>query len=287
MEEQLIGVVIATRNRAQDLCTTLEKLQQLPESLDIVVADNASIDGSPDVVAEQFPDVTLLRLPENLGAAARNAGVEMLTTPYVAFCDDDSWWTPGSLSRAASILDANPRVGLLAAKVLVGKGNRVDGTCDLMANSPLGQPSGLPGPRIMGFIACGAIVRREAFLQANGFDAHFGIGGEEDLLAMSMASAGWDLVYVDDVIVHHHPSPVRNRNARREILTRNHLWTTWLRRPLRVVTRTTVTALAGAATNSGARRGLIQAFRGLPWVSRQRQVLPLEVEQMVRLLSEA
>lgn len=286
MEKQTIGVVIATRNRAQDLYITLEKLQQLPESLDIVVADNASTDGSPDLVAERFPDVTVLRLPRNLGAAARNAGVEMLSTPYVAFCDDDSWWAGGSLSRAVSILDANPKVGLLAAKVLVGRENQVDGTCDLMANSPLEQPSGSPGPRILGFIACGAIVRREAFLQANGFDAHFGIGGEEDLLAMSMASAGWDLIYVDDLIVHHHPSPIRNRSARREILTRNHLWTTWLRRPLAVVTRTTVSALAGAATNSGARRGLIQAFRGLLWVRRQRQVLPVEVERMVRRLSE-
>ncbi|MEV4708894.1 glycosyltransferase [Actinoplanes sp. NPDC049316] len=43
---------------------------------------------------------------------ARTIGVRRLDTPYVAFCDDDTWWEPGSLRVAAELLDAYPRIGV-------------------------------------------------------------------------------------------------------------------------------------------------------------------------------
>ncbi len=282
-----VGVVIATRNRVHGLCGTLERLRALPERPPVVVVDNASTDGSPDLVKERFPEVRVIKLKQNLGAAARNAGVEALDTPFVAFCDDDSWWAPGILDAAAETFETSPKLGLLAGKVLVGNDERVDPTCDLMAKSPLGQPPGVPGPLILGFIACGAIVRREAFLQAGGFDSHFGIGGEEDHLALSMAALGWDLAYVEELVAYHHPSPIRDKDARLQIITRNRLWTTWLLRSGREVTRATLEAFALAFTSPRARRGVVQAVRGLPWVVRQRRKLPVAVEAMARTLSEA
>jgi GT2 family glycosyltransferase len=124
-----VGVVIATRNRAAGLVTTLQKLRELPERPAVVVVDNASTDDSALSAAGRFPDVQVLRLPANIGAAARTFGVEALDTPYVAFCDDDSWWAPGSLAEAAQILDAHPDLGLVAARVLVGVREEVDLTC--------------------------------------------------------------------------------------------------------------------------------------------------------------
>ena len=281
-----IGVVIATRNRSEGLCRVLETLRELPENPQVVVVDNASTDESPRVLTERFPEVHMIRLEHNLGAAARNHGVLALDTPLVAFCDDDSWWAPGALEKAVRIFGHRPRLGLLAAKVLVGEAERVDPTCDLMAASPLGHPSDLPGPRILGFIACGAVVRREAFLQAGGFDAHFGVGGEEDHLAMRMAAAGWDLAYVPDLVAHHHPSPIRDRQARAEILTRNSLWTTWLLRPAFQVAKATLAVLPRAVVSAPTRKGVIQAVLGLPWVCRQRARLPDPVEAMARTLGE-
>jgi GT2 family glycosyltransferase len=81
--------------------------------------------------------------------------------------------------------------------------------CQEMADSPLQPADDLPGPPLLGFIACGAVVRRDAFLEVGGFDARLGVGGEEELLALDLAARGWGLAYVDEVVAHHYPSPSR------------------------------------------------------------------------------
>lgn len=286
-QDQYPGVVIATRNRAHSLCTTLERLSSLPERPHIVVVDNGSTDGAPELVTDRFPQVTVIALEANLGAAARNIGVNALSTDYVAFCDDDSWWTAGALRRAAELFDRHSTLGLLAGKVLTGECANPDPVCTLMANSPLGRPEGLPGPRILGFMACGAMVRREAFLSANGFNPHFGIGGEESLLALTLAAQGWELAYVDDVVAHHYPSPVRNRQARSVLTTRNDLWTTWLRRPPRKVATETLALMAKTLTQRSARQSLAGAVHGLPWILQQRRRLPDHVETMASQLDRS
>jgi putative membrane protein len=87
-----VTVVIATRNGAVALRRMLERLAALPDRpAAVVVVDNASTDGAPDMVADRFPEVSVLRLPRNEGAVARNHGVSPAETPYVAFVDDDSW----------------------------------------------------------------------------------------------------------------------------------------------------------------------------------------------------
>jgi GT2 family glycosyltransferase len=279
-------VVIATRDRAGNLARVLDELRTLPEQPPVVVVDNGSTDGTTEMVRARYPDVSAIALESNRGAAARNAGVEALTTPYVAFCDDDSWWEPGSLGRAAALFDAHPSVGLIAGKVLVGSQESLELACVDMAESPLGRPAHLPGPRILGFVACGAIVRKDAFRAAGGFDERLGVGGEEDLVALSMAALGWDLVYVDQIVAHHHPSVARDKDARTQIVVRNHLWTVWLRRSPRTVVRATIDALRRSPTSAGVRKGVLQAVLGLPWILRHRVPLPPRVEAMARSLEE-
>ena len=89
-------------------------------------------------------------LARNVGAAVRNAGVRRARTPYVAFSDDDSWWQPGALRRAAAALDADPRLGLVAARTLVGPGEP-DPVNEAMAASPLREGG---GAAVLGFLAC-------------------------------------------------------------------------------------------------------------------------------------
>src|SRR3954447_12588061 len=97
-ESSDITVVVATRNRRDRLMETLPR-----HAAPVILVDNGSDDGSPDAVAAAYPHVTVIRLGENRGAAARNVGVQLARTPYVAFADDDSYWAPGSLRQAAKL----------------------------------------------------------------------------------------------------------------------------------------------------------------------------------------
>src|ERR1700712_3452675 len=97
-----VTVVIATRNRAATLLVTLAKLDRLAERPPIIVVDNASTDDTAARVRAAFPRVRVLSLPRNLGGAARNCGVALASTPFVAFSDDDSWWAEGALATAVN-----------------------------------------------------------------------------------------------------------------------------------------------------------------------------------------
>ncbi|MBW3646273.1 MAG: glycosyltransferase, partial [Actinobacteria bacterium] len=154
-------------------------------------------DGSADAVAAAFPDVQLIRSVDNMGAAGRTLGVQAARTPFVAFADDDSWWAPGALATAARCFAQAPRLGLLAARILVGPQERVDPACTAMRHSPLPARADLPGPSVLGFVACGSVVRRAVYLQVGGFSGLLFFAGEELLLAQDLATAGWGVAYVD------------------------------------------------------------------------------------------
>jgi GT2 family glycosyltransferase len=269
-------VVIATRDRRATLLSTLEHLAALPERPAVIVVDDGSGDGTAAAVRRAHPAVRVVELAGDAGSAARNVGVQSAQTPLVAFSDDDSWWDPGALARATRHFARHPRLALLGARILVGSAGRLDPTCDLMARGP--WRGGDPGPSILGFVACGAVVRRDAFLAAGGFDPRFGIGGEERLLAMDLAAAGWSLAYVDDVVARHHPSE-GPRPARSRTIVRNDLWTSWLRRPVPTAARATLRALRPQQI-----AGLLDAAAGLPWVLRERRPLPSGVERDLRHL---
>src|SRR4051812_42666765 len=96
--DQKISIVMITRNRKKDVVKTLSRIYDSPERVPIVVVDNASTDGTPALIKKHYPEVRLIALPKNRGAVARSIGVAAITTPYVAFCDDDSWWHQNALS---------------------------------------------------------------------------------------------------------------------------------------------------------------------------------------------
>lgn len=281
-----ISVVIITRDRSESLLETLRKMTALPEAIDIVVVDNGSSGDATAQVCRQFPQVRLLSLGRNLGAAARNLGVEAAGTPYVAFCDDDSWWEAGALATAVSYFEQYPRVGLIAGKVLVGPDRKIDPVSDLQARSPLPHLTPMPGPAILGFLACGTIVRASAFLEAGGFHERFILSGEEQLLAIDLVSAGWGLTYAEDLVAYHFPSPQRLQSWRVAMSARNHIWTAWLRRPWPAAARVTLGEVGKALGDRDVARGMAEAGLGMPAILRQRRVAPPYVERQIRLLEE-
>jgi len=222
-------------------------------------------------VKQRFPAVQVIALLRNYGAAARNEGVLRAQTPYIAFSDDDSAWASGALATAAGVLDRHPSIALVAARTLVGV-EAVDdpGNGDL-AVSPLPGRPGYPGPRVLGFLACAAVVRRGAFLDVGGFRPGWGLGAEEHLLALDLAVAGWDLVYDPRVVAHHYPDPAADRVGRRTVVARNDAWTAWLRYPVGEALRRTARLAGEAARDHEVRRGLGRAVRGARPVFRHRR----------------
>jgi GT2 family glycosyltransferase len=259
----------------------------LPERPRVVVVDNASSDGMATALTDAFAAIEVIRLERNAGGAGRNIGVSACATPYVALTDDDAWWRPGALRRAADLLDANPRLALIQARVLVGPDERDDPTCVEMAASPLAAGEGQPGHPLVSFVACAAVVRRAAFLAVGGFQERLAVGGEEELVGWDLIAAGWQLSYVPEVVAHHHPPPAPARRAkRRETQVRNALWTSWLRRPSDVVAADTARALRSLANDRVVARGFGRALLGLPWIMRERRVNPPHLEAMLRRLDQ-
>jgi GT2 family glycosyltransferase len=283
---QRVTVVIATRNRRSQLARTLAKLTELPEAPPVIVIDNASTDGTPEAVAP-FPNAAVVTLDTNRGASARTFGVERATTPYVAFSDDDSWWEPGALTRAADVLDASPSMAVLAARVLVGPDARLDPVCEAMAASPLPDDPDIRGRSVLGFLACGAVVRRSAYLSVGGFDDLLFIMGEEQLLALDLVAMGWSVSYVDGVVAHHHPSPSPDRGGRRQLEVRNAILAAWMRRPKRRALARSVGCLAAGGRDLAVRRGVVDAARSLPLALLRRRPLPRDVERRLRLVERA
>jgi len=279
-----LTIVIATRNRRDALLQTLPHLTALEAAYPIMVIDNASDDGTANTVAAAFPDVTVIALDRNIGAAARTVGVERARTPYVAFADDDSWWERGALADAIWLFQHHPRLALVAARVLIEPGGRIDPTCVGMAQSPISPPPGAPGVPVLGFLACGAIVHREAFLAAGGFHPRFMVGGEEGLLAVDLVRSGWWVSYVDELVCHHQPSLKRDQAGRRRTEVRNRLWELWLRRPLRDVLSETSKVVRLSWRDAACRNGVLTALRGLPWIARERSSVPAWLNRQLRLL---
>jgi GT2 family glycosyltransferase len=277
-------VVVITRDRRDSLLDVLARLCGLPLRPPVIVVDNASADGSADAVADRFPQVKLIRAAENLGAVGRNLAVDHVRTPYVAFCDDDTWWERDALERAARLLDAHPRLAVVTGRILVEPGGREDPIVPELRGSPVPGPAWLPGPALGSFLAGASMLRAEAFREAGGFSPRLGLGGEEELLSADLLSLGWYLSFAEDVVVHHAPSRLREPHLRRRDGIRNALWTTWLRRPVPSAVRRTGGMLRGLPRDRVTAAALLRAAGGVPWVIRERRPVPHRVEACLRTL---
>lgn len=282
-----VSVVMITHDRRDEAIGCVRKILALPERPRVVVVDNGSRDGTSAALGRVHPQVSVIALPTNLGAAGRTLGVQRVDTPYVAFCDDDSWPAPGALRRAADLLDQHPRLAVVTGRILAGVEQREDLICAEMAASPLARDPELPGAPLLSFLAGASVLRRSAYLEVGGFEPRLGIGGEEELLGADLVSAGWAMAYVDDVVIHHHASTARDAHARRRAGIRNTLWFTWLRRPFRSALVRTVRLVRTFPRDRVTAGGLFDAVVGLGWVLRHRRVVPPAIEAGLQALEDS
>lgn len=275
-----ISVVLLTHNCGHRLDPVLDKLDAL--NVPVIAVDNGSGDDTVEVLRRR-PSIDVVSLPRNIGAAARNVGVERAGTPYVAMCDDDGWYESEGLGFAADLLDRHPSLAVVNARILVGFDAHLDPISTEMAQSPLPDADDLPGTPLLGFMAGAVVVRRDAYLAVGGYDERFFIGGEEETLSFRFAKAGWRLRYVPEVVVHHHPS-LASVTTLRAYGLRNTLWNAWLHRRAVNAVRWTVFTLADRPKNRDWLRGVGMAIRGLPWVIRERVPMSPELDTAVEVL---
>jgi N-acetylglucosaminyl-diphospho-decaprenol L-rhamnosyltransferase len=278
-----VTIVILTHDCEPWIARTLRSLTGLPGSPPVIAVDNGSQDGTVKLIRREFPAVRLITCRPNLGAAARNLGVEASGTPYVAFADDDTWYAPETLPRAVDVFEAHPRVAVVTVRTLVGEQQQEDPMSSEMAASPLTDEAALPGKKLLSFMAGVSVVRRSAYLAAGGYDPRLFMGGEEELLACDLVSAGWELRYLPELTAYHQPSG-QNAPRLRHHGVRNTLWFAWRRRHLRDAMTWTLHIARTAPRNSATLKGFAGAIAGLPWVLHDRRVISAELERQLRLL---
>jgi len=112
-----LSVIIPTYNRAHCIARALESLRAQPlGDFELVLGDDASSDGTWEVVQREFPEAKLARLEVNTGAAAaRNAALRVATGEFLAFLDSDDEWLPEKIPAQLAFLEKHPDVTVCAS----------------------------------------------------------------------------------------------------------------------------------------------------------------------------
>ena len=120
-----VSVIIVVWNAKKYVLECLESLREYCQHVydEVIIVDNASIDGTPELIAEMFPEFKLIRNLENLGfAKANNIGMEQCSGDYVCLVNSDVKFTSDCLSPLLKFLSENPEVGMVGPKMLLPDG---------------------------------------------------------------------------------------------------------------------------------------------------------------------
>ena len=117
--DPLVTVNILSFNRKDELRNTLLKVfEQDYKHIEVIVVDNASSDGSPEMVEKEFPAVNLIRLNKNIGIAGWNEGFRIAKGKHVLVLDDDAYPDKRSIDLMVNEFENNENIGAIAIKVM-------------------------------------------------------------------------------------------------------------------------------------------------------------------------
>jgi GT2 family glycosyltransferase len=296
--EPELSIVIPTWNRRADLAATLEVLGRIETPPhEVIVVDNASTDGTAEMVVESHPTVRLIRLPRNIGpTGARNVGVANARAEIVVLLDSDTEPLAGAFDAIARRFAADPALGVVNALQVDARSGR-----PWWWWGPHGYPEAEfldrefdSGAKIEEG-ACG--FRRRAYEEAGGFDERFFMLVEGRDLAARVLRRGYSIRYCPEVRFLHRAESNRPRtnavythSGRLYYEFRNELWYTWRYFPVRWALLKTVSNLASnfrIAVREHAVRAYVRAhvdgLAGLGWAIRHR--LPLDEGQLRQVVS--
>jgi GT2 family glycosyltransferase len=210
-----VTVVIPNWNgeRFLEICLGSLRAQTFGD-FETVLVDNGSSDSSVAFVEENFPEVRLLRLPENLGfSAAANAGIRAAEADLIVLLNNDTEVDSGWLEALVRAADEHPEAGFFASKLVDFRNRRLlDGAGDALRRS--GLPYRLGHGEIdrgqfereaFVFSACAAaaLYRRSVFEEIGLFDEDFFSNCEDWDVGFRAQLAGYRCVYVPGSVVYH------------------------------------------------------------------------------------
>jgi hypothetical protein len=223
-----VAVAVVSWNTRELLGECLRSLEAdvRGERAAVWVVDNASRDGSAELVRDEMPWATLIASNENLGfGRAVNLVARRTTTPWLAVANADVAVAPGALQTLLAAADRDGPVGAIAPRLVLANGSTQHSVYSFPTVSyalalNLGLPHVVPGlgdrlamighwnadrpRRVPWAIAAFLLVRREAWDAAGGFDERQWMYSEDLDLGWRLRRAGWYTRYEPRAIVRHH-----------------------------------------------------------------------------------
>jgi GT2 family glycosyltransferase len=215
-----ISVVIVAWNARHYLELCLESLAEAHprRSMEILVVDNASSDGTAEMVETRFSHVKLIRSHENLGfSKGNNLAIRQCQGRYIALVNPDVIVFPGCLDALADFLDQNPKVGNVGPRVF-NPDMTQQSTCRRFPNlwnnfcSAAGLASKFKGSRFFAgehmwffphdrtlavnvLVGCFSMIRRDAFDAVGLLDEDLFMYGDDVDWCRRCWNAGWEVVF--------------------------------------------------------------------------------------------
>jgi GT2 family glycosyltransferase len=213
-------------------------------SLDVVVVDNESKDGTRQIVEEGFPEARVVNSRNRGFAHGNNRGLETTTARYVLFLNPDTQVVEGTFGELVAYLDDRPDIGLLGVRQITPDGevfptirrfpsaSRALG--DALRSERWPVRPGWAGERVLDPAAYGRetecdwtsgsfmLARREALQSAGFMDERFFLYSEEPDLCLRMKRDGWRIVHVPTMAIIHHACKggIRPRMIAQDLYTR-------------------------------------------------------------------
>jgi GT2 family glycosyltransferase len=188
-----VTIIFLVYNRREELRTSLERMladSDYPrDRVDVIVVDNASQDGSADMVERDFPDVRLIRRTENCGVSGWNDGFAVATGDYVLVLDDDCYLPPDGLRRAIE-LAAQHEADLVSFGITSSErpGYRFDHK----------YRTGL-----LTFWGCAALMRREVLDRLGGYDPEIFVWANELEFMLRFFDTGFRHLHAPEIVAVH------------------------------------------------------------------------------------
>lgn len=215
-----INVVIATHNRKEDLKKTINSfLEQTYHNKEIIVVDNASDDGTTEMMKSDFKQIKYLWLPDNLDTKAINIGVALSDGEIIWRTDDDSFpENNNTFEQIVDIFQNNKDIHIIATEIVeVNLGNFTYDWYPLNIDKKKVPKSGFKSNT---FLGGGAAIKREIFDKIGGF---WEFGYEELEFSTRAIKSGFNIRYFPNIKILHFAVQSGRNLSLRWIKTTNQL----------------------------------------------------------------